>query len=96
MTHSFFVANIIAFLAISLSSMAACFAGMADGYEAADSIVQEWQITHQDSRLKATGTVTVTGKPGDRFLLVKAPGLDWHGDKLHVACWKILNQRIVK
>lgn len=86
MTHSFFVANIIAFLAISLSSTAACFAAPADGYEAADLIVQEWQITHQDSRLKATSTVTVTGKPGDRFLLVKAPAVltQFEGEGLRV------------
>ena len=75
MANRFFVANIFAFLAISLSSTAVCFAAPADGYEAADSIVQQWQITHQDSRLKATSTVTVTGMPGDRFLLVKAPAV---------------------
>ena len=75
MTNTHFVKIIIAFLALSFSSTTDCFAALADGYEAADSIVQEWQITHQDSRLKATGTVTVTGKPGDRFLLVKAPAV---------------------
>ena len=60
MTNTFSVTNIIAFLAVSLSSTSACFAGIPDGFEAADSFVQQWQITHQDSRLKATGMITVT------------------------------------
>ena len=75
MTNSFFITNILAFLAVSLSAMSVCFAGIPDGYEAADSIVQQWQITHQDSRLKATGTISLTGRPGDRFLLLKAPAV---------------------
>lgn len=44
-------------------------------FDAADSIVQQWQITHQDARLKATGTISVTGVPGDRFLLLRSPAV---------------------
>ena len=36
---------------------------------------QDWQITHQDSRLKASGTISLSGKAGDRFLLMKAPAV---------------------
>jgi hypothetical protein len=75
MTNTIFITNILAFLAVSLSATSTCFAGIPDGYEAADSIVQQWQITHQDSRLKATGTISLTGRPGDRFLLLKAPAV---------------------
>lgn len=69
------VSTALAFFAFALSSANSAEAAPVDGFEAADSIVQQWQITHQDSRLKATATVTVTGKPGDRFLLVKAPAV---------------------
>lgn len=75
MTNTFLITNMLACLAISLFAASACDAGIPDGYEAADSIVQQWQITHQDSRLKATGTISLTGRPGDRFLLLKAPAV---------------------
>ncbi|MBB3209298.1 hypothetical protein FHS27_005138 [Rhodopirellula rubra] len=42
-------------------------------FVAADSIQQEWQIAHDDERLRATGTITLAGRPGDQFLLLKAP-----------------------
>ncbi len=63
-------------LAIALS--ASCFASpamAADDFEAADSIQQSWQITHEDARLSATGTIRLSGRPGDRFLLLKAPAV---------------------
>jgi hypothetical protein len=67
------VASIIAFLAVALSSSVTCLAAVPDGFEAADSITQQWQVTHQDARLKASGTITLSGQPGDRFVLLKAP-----------------------
>ncbi|MBC7964796.1 MAG: hypothetical protein H7Z17_02630, partial [Fuerstia sp.] len=69
------VTTAIAFLAVAFLAAPRCLAGVPDGFEAADSITQQWQITHQDSRLKATGSVTLSGKPGDRFLLLKAPAI---------------------
>lgn len=75
MNNSFAVTGIITFLTIALSSASTCFAGLPDGFEAADSMSQQWQITHQDSRLKATGCISVTGMPGDRFVLLKAPAI---------------------
>jgi hypothetical protein len=75
MNNSFAVTGIITFLTVALSSASTSSAGLPDGFEAADSMSQEWQITHQDSRLKATGSISVTGKPGDRFVLLKAPAI---------------------
>jgi hypothetical protein len=75
MTNRFFITNILELLAVTLSATSACNAGIPDGYGAADMIVQQWQITHQDSRLRATGTVSLTGRPGDRILLLKAPAV---------------------
>lgn len=55
------------------------------GLRAADAVKQSWEIT--EGRLKATGTVTVTGKPGDTFLLLKAPGVltEFTGERLRVS-----------
>lgn len=69
------VTTALLFFAVMFSNAGRCFAGIPDGYEAADSIVQQWQITHQDARLKATGTISLTGRPGDRFLVLKAPAV---------------------
>lgn len=44
-----------------------------EGFAAADSIKQEWSITHENGRLTGKGTVLVSGKPGDSFLLLRAP-----------------------
>ena len=55
------------------------------GMLAADRLSQEWNIV--EGRLKATGTVAVTGKPGDSFLLLKAPGIltSFEGERLRVS-----------
>jgi len=46
-----------------------------DGFKAANSITQDWNISAQDSRLVARGEVVITGKPGDRFVLLRAPAV---------------------
>ncbi|MCA9125631.1 MAG: hypothetical protein KDB22_01035, partial [Planctomycetales bacterium] len=45
------------------------------GFEAADAIEQQWDIAHRDSRLTARGTIKVSGRPGDRFLLLNSPAV---------------------
>ncbi|MCM2369843.1 hypothetical protein [Aporhodopirellula aestuarii] len=42
-------------------------------FRAADSITQSWRVTHADQRLQTQGTITLTARPGDQFLLLKAP-----------------------
>lgn len=44
-------------------------------FNAADSIKQQWRMTHLDSRLTAVGTITLSGQPGDRFLLLRTPAV---------------------
>ncbi len=66
----------IALIALMLSSISAtCLAAVPDGFEAADAITQQWQVTHQDVRLSASGTIALSGQPGDRFLLLRAPAV---------------------
>ena len=60
-------------LAILFSNASQAGAEVPAGFVAADSINQQWQIQHQENRLTATGQVSIAGRPGDRFLLLKAP-----------------------
>ena len=69
------ITTAIAFIAVALSSSGMCLAGVPAGFEASDSTVQQWQVTHQDARLKVSGTIALTGRPGDRFVLLKAPAV---------------------
>jgi hypothetical protein len=64
-----------ALIAAALLSGNSCLAEMPDGFHAADSIQQQWNITHQDGRLTGSGTIALSGKPGDRFLLLNAPAV---------------------
>ena len=67
---------LIALGALVLSSFGSLAnAAVPNGFEAADSIKQEWHINHKDNRLTASGTLTLSGQPGDRFLLLKAPAV---------------------
>jgi hypothetical protein len=69
------VTTAIALFALALSSITLpCLAADPQGFEAADSITQQWHIT-QHSRLEASGIIAVSGKPGDRFLLLRAPAV---------------------
>ncbi len=69
------VASTLVLIALALSSASTSNAAAPDGFMAADSIVQDWQVTHEDARLVASGTVTVSGRPGDRFLLLRSPAV---------------------
>ena len=73
--------------AIVLSFPSSLLATEKDGFRAAESIDQQWQISHQDARLRASGRVTLRGKPGDRFVLLKAPAVltQFDGDGLQLS-----------
>jgi hypothetical protein len=72
------VTAMILFIAVACTTTGVCLAAAPNGFEAADSVTQQWQVTHQDSRLKATGTIALSGRPGDRFVLLKAPAVLTH------------------
>jgi len=58
--------------------LASAETGLADdptGFQSFDSLTQQWQISHRDGRLTASGTVTLSGVPGDQFLLLRAPAV---------------------
>ena len=55
------------------------------GYEAVASMKQDWAIA--EDRLTATCTMEVLGAPGDRFVVLKSPGImtSFDGPGLHVS-----------
>lgn len=86
------IATVIAFFAIANSSTS--FAGPPDGFNAADSITQQWNITRTDVRLKATGTIIVSGQPGDQFVLLKSPAVltNFNGEGLRLTKHEVPNE----
>ncbi len=57
-----------------------------DGFGVPNSIVQDWHVSKADSRLLAEGKIVLSGEPGDRFVLLRAPGVltNFTGDGLRV------------
>lgn len=46
-----------------------------DESQSAESLSQEWKIAGRAGKLDAKGTMVVFGKPGDRFILLRAPAI---------------------
>lgn len=69
------VPTALIFLALSFTSASTSMAAAPDGFRAADSIKQQWNVTHQDARLVSNGSIRLSGRPGDRFLLLRAPAV---------------------
>ena len=72
-------------IAFSGNSEAKAPGGVApDGFSPFDSMVQSWDLA--DNRLVASGELKLTGKTGDRFVLVKAPAVltSFEGGQLHL------------
>ncbi len=69
------VTSALILLGLIGSTASTSWAEVPQGFEAADSISQQWQISHRDGRLSASGTIKLTGRPGDRFLLLHAPAV---------------------
>ena len=63
-----------------------CLATVPAGFDVADSIKQQWLVTNKDARLTASGTIMLSGQPGDRFLLLSAPAVltRFEGERLHL------------
>ncbi|MGB4708922.1 MAG: hypothetical protein WBH50_20850 [Fuerstiella sp.] len=86
------IATVIAFLAIAMSGSS--FAAQPDGFLAADSVTQQWNITRTDVRLKATGTIIVSGQPGVQFVLLKSPAVltNFNGEGLRLTKHDVPNE----
>lgn len=81
------VTTVLALVALSLASLVPASTAMAaNAFAPADSLTQRWQITHRNSRLTATGTITLSGKAGEQFTLLRAPAVltRFEGDDLRL------------
>ncbi len=72
------VTSALVLFALMFSTAQSSLADVSDDFDAADAITQQWQITHRDARLTARGTITLSGTPGDQFLLLHAPAVLTH------------------
>ncbi len=68
------VPSIIA-LAFTICLANSGMAAVPDGFQSADLIEQQWQVTHQNAHLAASGTVQLSGRAGDQFILLRAPAV---------------------
>lgn len=46
-----------------------------DGFLPFDKLTQTWSFQHSERRITATGKLSLTGKPGDSFLLLRSPAV---------------------
>lgn len=70
------VTALVILVALTLGFCAeSCQADAPNEFRAADSIVQEWNVSHQDARLVASGKISLSGQPGDRFVLLRSPAV---------------------
>lgn len=79
------VTSILAFLLFSLAGTGVT---MADGdFESATSLTQQWNVTRSPARLTASGEMTLTGRPGDQFVVLRAPAImsNFEGEGLHLS-----------
>lgn len=58
-----------------------------DGFPTASSLNQQWDVNSSAQRLTASATVTVSGRPGDQFLLLRSPAVltDFEGEGLRLS-----------
>ncbi|MCA9217663.1 MAG: hypothetical protein KDB27_31555 [Planctomycetales bacterium] len=81
------ITTAILFMACLFATVAdQCVAATPNNFDPADVVTQQWQISHQDLRLSASGTIELAGRPGDQFVLLRAPAVltkfDGHGLRL--------------
>lgn len=67
---------------IAISALILGFSGSAEakdsnglGFSTADSVRQTWEISQDPGRVKATATASLSGEPGDTFVLLKSPAI---------------------
>lgn len=89
--------SIIGFLLLSFAIHGQGIAAEMPTFKAADRLQQDWQISQQDRRLTASGTVVINGKPGDQFALLKSPATltRFEGDGLRLTKLQAADESVV-
>ncbi|MCA9263810.1 MAG: hypothetical protein KDA60_08160, partial [Planctomycetales bacterium] len=73
-------------LALVLASWATPPAAASETLQTADTIQQQWHVSAENAKLQAEGTVVLSGRPGDQFVLLRAPAVltDFNGEGLRL------------
>jgi len=66
---------VFAMIGLNSISGSTLWAAPTDGFQSASSLTQQWQVASTDARLTASGQVTMSGRPGDQFVLLRAPAV---------------------
>ncbi|MEQ1828079.1 MAG: hypothetical protein ABL921_19110 [Pirellula sp.] len=67
-----------------------------DTIQSASSMIQKWSVSNRDKRLKASADITFAGRPGDRFVLLRAPAVltQFNGPGLRLSKLDLPNQGV--
>ncbi|MDX1925544.1 MAG: hypothetical protein SFV81_03440 [Pirellulaceae bacterium] len=62
--------------------------------QSASSLIQKWTLTSRDKRLTASAEIVLSGRPGDRFVLLRAPAVltEFNGAGLRLSKIELPNQ----
>ncbi len=69
-------------------------AAEAENIHSASSLIQKWTVSSRDKRLTASADITIAGRPGDRFILLRAPAVltQFNGPGLRLSKLELPNQ----
>ncbi len=67
-----------------------------DTIQTASSLIQKWTVSSREKRLTASADITFSGRPGDRFVLLRAPAVltQFNGPGLRLSKLELPNQAV--
>ncbi len=67
-----------------------------ENMHSASSLLQKWTVSSRDKRLTASADITIAGRPGDRFVLLRAPAVltQFNGPGLRLSKLEVPNQEV--
>ena len=70
--------------------------GELDTFQSASSLIQKWTVSSREKRLTATADIAFSGRPGDRFVLLRAPAVltQFNGPGLRLSKVGLPNQGV--
>ncbi len=67
-----------------------------ENIHSASSLIQKWTVTSRDRRLTASADISLSGRPGDRFVLLRAPAVltQFNGPGLRLSKLELANHGV--
>ena len=67
-----------------------------DNIQSASSLIQQWTVSSREKRLTASADISFSGRPGDRFVLLRAPAVltQFNGLGLRLSKLELPNQGV--